>query len=274
VNVVQKRNDELISILAPDFVRRNESTYAWKSANSMIQELLGLRGSWPMSSIDANGHAQDLSGHGNHITGVRSRPDYGLHNLVPYVELDGNDALISSDRADYDILGTEAFMLGAYRGLTLGGWWRLDTLQACGLIGKWNGATNNRSYQLDWWNNNNTFAFHITNNGLWANEQHVEATSYSEAVDTWYFVAARFDPGNENKIWVGAATDTALTADINATTHASIFNGAADLEIGYWNEGGGFFLDGDASCVFLCGSKLPDYVIDAMFAHTKRLFVG
>src|SRR4030067_669133 len=66
--------------------------------------------------------------------------------------LDGaTQALVYLDDPQHDILGTEANVLAAVRGLTLGGWFWFDTLAALteyALITKYDTAGNQRAYKL------------------------------------------------------------------------------------------------------------------------------
>lgn len=266
---LQIRNNELVDILSPDFPRRNEPNFAWQNALSMYCLLPGLRGFWPMSAFDSAGYPQDLSGNGNHVDVVASDPAFDLYGLAPFSEYDGNDAFGVTDRADFDITGIETFVTQNLIGITVGCWTRLETLQKSGFICKWDSAGNQRSYALDWWDNNNTFTFHVSDAGTWATQENVES-SYAELVDTWYFVVGTWSTAGF-EIFVGAANDGALTKDTAATTHASINTGTANLNLGVWNENTDY-LDGDLSLCFVCNALLPDYLINALFGHSRWMF--
>lgn len=48
---LQERNDELVALLRPDFIAKNDSVYAWATLGQMYTFLPGLIGLWSMSSI-------------------------------------------------------------------------------------------------------------------------------------------------------------------------------------------------------------------------------
>ncbi len=258
---MQLRNAEMVDLLRSDFQFRYEPSFAWKSACSIFQSLNGLRGFWPMSSVDENGDTFDLSGQGR-ILSDNGDLEYGYDDLAPYVNLDGTgDFLNRTDEAGLDILGTEAYI--ETPGLTLGGWFQFDRDSTSeGLIAKYDAATNNRSYLL--YKFNTDFArFLVSNNGIAA----VGVTSTVSLNQTdWYFIAGRFDPGAETAIFVNGTWDTNVAA-----IPASIFNSNADLEIGSYNTGT-VLLQGRASLCFLCAAFLEDWIVNAIFQQTRAMY--
>ncbi len=277
---IQKRNDELVSLLTPDFQKRYEPQFAWGNACAMIQQLTGLRGFWPMSAVDASGNVQDQSGHGHHLTyngTIRFRQDTGTYGrtVAACARFDGTgDYLSRADEADLDVTGTEAFHVsqasvdGAAMGLTLGGWWRPEDAAASQpLIDKFSLAAGNYSYTLLLAGNaaGDPVRFAISDDGT--NYDLVSSvTGYS--LNTWQFVAGRFndaDTWEELAVWLNDEKTTATT-DRN-----SIFGGTADLGVG-GRAAGTYLYTGRAALVFLCGAALPDVTLWALYQQTRALF--
>jgi len=276
---IQKRNDEMVNLLASDFQRRYEPQFAWGNAVSMFLQLPGLRGFWPMSAVDSSGNAQDQSGHAHHLT-YTGNPVYGLDletakTLAPYIRFDGTgDYLTRTDEADLDITGTETYFesegsdKGARMGLTLGGWfYPEDDTNDQNLISKWDAASNERSYALNLMGSvaNDPVAFYISDDGT--NTDNVTSTA-TTTMNTWAFVAARFndaDSGTEQAIWYNGTKTTDTTA------RASVHSGTADFLIGGQDGGSGLFT-GRASLCFLCAAALPDVVLWALYYQTRALF--
>lgn len=152
---VQRRNADLIELLSADLQARAEPNFAWKSAAAVLQVLPVLRGAWPMSSVGylAADQARDISGQGNHLTN-NNTAIFAHAALVPAVGLTGASNHYLS-RVDgglgnwADIIGTEAYVTSAQRGLTLGGWFYFNGAAAAieVMMSKAAGA-GTRSYQL------------------------------------------------------------------------------------------------------------------------------
>jgi len=276
---IQKRNDEMVDLLAADFQRRYEMQFALANACSMFQQLPGLRGFWPMSACTAGAaNAIDQSGHAHHLTRA-GNPIYGLdlitdRSLAAYLRFDGTgDYLSRADEANLDITGTESYFAsqastsGAARGLTLGGWFRpeLDTANEL-LISKW-GVAGQRSYNLRVAGAvaGDPVTFYICDDGT--NTDRVDSTT-GYTVDTWQFMAGRFndgDTGMELAVWLNDEQTTAATA------RASIFNSTAPFNISGSNNGSALYT-GRASLCFLCAAALPDVVLWTLYQQTRALF--
>lgn len=227
--------------------------------------LPGLVGFWPMSSIQrSTGNAYDLSGQGRTLT-YNGNPTYNIFNgFVPYIDLDGTgDYLSRADETDLDILGTETVYASTARGLTLGGWFWMDNFTAAtqGLIGKNNGATNNRSYLL-LASNTPLFRFQVSVDGVAT----VAVDSATPSAGGWYFLTGRFLPSTELALWTNGVK-TANTTSIPA----SIFNGNAALEIGNANAGT-LPMDGRAALCFLSANAIPEVKLIEVFNATRRYF--
>lgn len=232
--------------------------------------LTGLRGFWPMSSVDENGDAYDLSEQGRSLS-INGNPtyDYGL-GIAPFLEMDGvGDYADRADEAGLDITGTEIFILPASRGLTIGGWFfngRLATEEA--LIGKWDasfpeGPANQRSYLLEKLATDR-IQFYISDDGI---AQDIVTDDVDIEEDRWNFIVGRYDPSTELALFVnGRNIPTAGTA------MASIFNSTADLNVGAHDNGAASLLQGSASHCFLCAAQLSSQVINALYQQSRSLF--
>ncbi|MFH1635311.1 MAG: hypothetical protein ABIG63_15070, partial [Chloroflexota bacterium] len=187
---LQRRNSELVSLLSADLQRRYEPNFAWKSAVSSILVMPAIRCCYPMSSLTSGAIMPDLCGTGRNLTRngslLLSRSD-----LAPCAVFDGvGDYLSHADHADFDILGTEGYIDGAIRGLTVGGWFYNDNAPAAfeAFVSKADGTVNS-SYLL-YRLNTGIYRFLIGTGGATV----VADTTAAPAAATWHCVIGRFDP--------------------------------------------------------------------------------
>lgn len=226
--------------------------------------LPGLRGFWPMSSFNEfPGDAFDMSGQGRTMA-KNGNPTYNYDGLVPYLEMSaGGDFLRRTDEPGLDILGTEAYIAAAARGLTMGLWlWRDGLVNNEGFMAKRAGA--NDGYALY---GSVTGAFRCVI-GTGAAQQlfattDVDATAVF-AANAWHFTVMRFDPSTTISIYVDGTNYSIATAI------AAINNSAADLDIG--QIVGGVNLDGRVSLCFLCAMVLSDSIVNSLFQQTRAAF--
>jgi len=257
------RPDELYDLMAVNFPRRNESSFAWKSACSQFQALTGLRGFWPTSSSDENGDCYDISGQGRTLT-YHGNARYNTYGLAPGIYLDGVGAYLSrADEAGLDITGNEGPIAAAMRGLTMGGWYRFSNAAAATeyMLSKWDVVGNQRSYALlrNW---AGAISFGLSSTGA---DAATSVTTGKPAAGEWFFAAGRFDnSGNEQKTWYNAETATAAN---NNLIHA----GTADFNMGAKHNGSDS-MTGRLSLQFLCAAALSDSVIFSIFEQSRSLF--
>lgn len=257
--MVQIANSEMVNSLSAFFARRNEPNVAWGNAISMFSMLPGLRGFWPMSSYNESGNAYDLSGQDRILT-YAGNPKYSNSGLAPCLILDGTgDYLSRADEAGFDIVGTEAFTL--YPGLTLGGWYKFDTLaRAEEIVTKWTSIGSQKSYMLQK-TVGNVLNFSMTTDGSTLKVVNSTVAAYK---DIWLWWVGRFTPSAELAVWIN------LTKTVNTTAiPASIHSGTAAFYIGLGETAA---MDGSLSLQFICASALPDYIIKALFHHSRALF--
>ena len=268
---VQIRNSELVDLLSTDFIRRNEASVAWGNLHSIFNLLPGLRGFWPMSSVDESGWVYDQSGQ-ERVLKYTGNPLFSLSGLAPYIEFDGTgDELFRPDEVGLDITGGETFMATALRGLTLGGWFYFTDVAPghnMSLIAKWNTSGDQRSYLL-WWNDTGNYpSFSVTNLGTAADVDSV-ASTVGTVANTWYFIVGRYDPSAELAIFVNG-TKTTNVVGIPAT----LFSGTSLFEIGANSAGAAELLHGGTSLCFLCSAALPDTAIQALYHHSRAMHGG
>ncbi len=260
----QVRNTEMVDILSTDFVKRNEATLAWGKACSMFQMLPGLRGFWPMSSVDENGNAIDLSGQGRTLS-YHGNPFYAGSVLRSFITLDGTgDYLSRADEAGLDIIGTESYISTGLQGLTFGGWFYTTTVAAGSrvMMGKSNSATNNRSF-IQLYSGASAIS-RVSPNGTVAAQVSV-TSSETIAINTWYFIVTQYKPSTKLSIWVNDVETQNLVG-----VPVALYSSNAPLEIGA--ENGAALHVGSTTLNFLCAACLPDRVIKALYHHTRSLF--
>ena len=275
---IQERNAELIDMLRSDFQPRNEMAFSWAEACSMYLQLPGLRGFWPMSAVDSSGNAQDQSGH-SHILTYTGNSVYGLdlttaRCLAAYIRFDGTgDYLTRADEADFDITGTETYFTsqatsaGAARGMTCGGWFRPeDVTNDQGLVTKW-GAAGNYSWLLGLYGSvaGDPLRLYISDDGT--NTDSVSSAAAC-AVNTWQFMAGRFNDGDAGAELAVFLNGTGTTA---ATARASIFSGNGPFNISGNNNGTALYT-GRAALCFQCAAALPNVTLWALYQQTRTLF--
>ncbi len=270
--IMQERNPEMVDILRTDFQHRNEPNFAWKSAVSSVLAIPNLIAAWPMSVVrldSATDRARDVSGAAYHLTDTNGVL-FGYDNLVPYADFTGtneNLSRIDGGAADWaDVRGNEGHIPAALRGLSLGGWFRTDTIAAgaAGLISKWESGTNDRSWLLR--RDGADIEFRISVNGI-AGLGPATVTGISAA--TWYYIAARYEPDGAAATlttWVNSDTGTAA---IGAA--ATIFDSDATFRIGAYNGSSNVF-DGKGSLCWLSACALSDAIMFNLFQQQRAMF--
>jgi len=145
-------------------------------------------------------------------------------NGGPYGTFDGSTrALYISDAPWQEAVGNT---------LLVWHWTYLNTLAATSTISsKYDFGINARSWVL-FYQAATAFRWFTNATGLGAGDVTLNS-SYTVAANTWYFTAGFYQPSTLMRIYVGAATDPALTIDsLVAGVPASLHNGAAPLGIG------------------------------------------
>lgn len=234
---------------------------------SNFLSLPGLRGLWLPGNVDNTGNVFDVSGQGRTLT-YTGNPTIKMYNfVVPYYVLDGTgDYFSRADEAGLDVLGSESYMATAYRGLTLGGWFRWSGVSVAagdtGLVTKYNATGNQRSYALYTNGTDSEARFIISTDGTATKE--VDSTVVL-AQDIWYFIVGRYDPSTEIMVSVNGSSNT-NTVSIPAT----LFNATAQFDIGAVGTSG--INNCDWALAFLCASYVSNELITKLFNMSRSLF--
>lgn len=276
---VQERNPQMVRVLATDFQLRYESSYAWKTAIGALLDLPALRGAWPMSAVGYSNvdRARDISGNGNHLSsGENNIVTFGYRNtLIPVAEFVAASTQYLN-RADggaanwADITTSETYIITTQRGITLGGWFYVDSDTGADqtLMGKLfnTGSGVDRSYQLYFMTIGlGTPAFGVSTGAMNWSVSGGAATTGLAALDTWNFYCGRLLATGPQTIFLNNRSTT------NAFPAHAINDTAADFTIGATGIPS-LYLDGKASLCFLSACAMTDAEILAFYEHTRALF--
>jgi len=271
---LQIRNAENVELLRTDFQHRDEPNFAWKSAVAAFQALPGLRGFWPCSTLryTAGNQVVDLSGQQNDLTNINAS-QFGYYDLAPIVTFDGVNQYL--DRVDGgaanwgDILGTEAFITPAQRGMTFGGWFNIDSADIGNRV-----CLNTKGFAgvgtTSWWFEKQASDFLLFMVGTGAALPGI-AGAATVTFDTWLFLVCRFVPATSLDLIVGEAG--ALTqVQQGAGVPAALLDTNVSFNIGSYGGGAGLWMKGSTSLHFLCATALPDVTIFSLYQQTRRMF--
>lgn len=269
-SAVQRRPDELVDILRADFQHRNEPNLAWKSAVSAALNMPGLIGLWTMANIDfGTGNAFDLSGNGATLTNNNSC-GFGGSQLAPFVGFNGANQHLSIADAGAggwgDILGNETYIDNSRRGLTVGGWFLIDTVDATNqfLIGKGNNTVANTAYLITLPAGTTAPQFAVSN-GVAFNAM-TSATAIGTGV--WGCVVARYTAATQTcDLWTNGNQDT----DAVGVPAAPLVDNVLNFQIGA-RPAPDRYLDGAASLCFLCAMSVRDAHAFSFFHQTRAMY--
>lgn len=273
---IQEQNQDMVSLLSAYFRLLYNPIHAMSDASALYRSLPGLVAFYPgaiglpPSSI---GSLRDMSGAGMNMSRT-SVPyeDAESSSLRRWVHLDGvDDYWFTTNNAYNSILGNEN-SIGSVNGLTVMAWVRPTRAASAteAIFNKWLTTGNQRS----WFflrNSTKNLQFIISNDGTATFS--VSSTNTLDD-DEWRFVAGRFTPSTEIKIWEGYTNG--LTTDENTTSiPATLFDSTGNLSVGASNTSGTAtnFYEGDLSLIALCKAALPDAFINAIFNMTIPLFL-
>ncbi len=241
---------------------------AWRAACSAILALPGLRGFWPMSAVAyTNPQGLDISANGNHLTN-NNVSTFGHTGLISHVTFNGTTQYLS--KADggaanwADIIGTEAYIDAGDRGLTLGGWFKIDVLSRTeNSMSK--GSAGIQAYILNKQAGINDARFQIWSGAAGTVVSSLPVTSFT-SIAPWWFWAGRFIPSTSLTVFLNNLSNTNVAA-----IPATIDDTAANFAIG--GDGAGALLfDGLASLCWLCAAALPNVTMGALFQQQRALF--
>lgn len=262
---LQKRNSQLIDLLAGTFLKRNDPVAALAQLMGLYLSIPGLRGFWPGSGFGVDGSGtstfNDLSGNGLHLL-ANGNVQQQVNGIAPRIRFVATASQYLSHPST-DVLNYRTTnVTSTYQGLTLGGWfYHLTDTVTRGYISKWRTAGNQRGYAL-LANASGVPSASVSSDGS-AFVSVIAGSAISIA--TWHFVAARFRPGQELALFVDGQKYT-NTINIPSAIHAS----TADLTIGAHN--GASFFDGYAAFCFLAGTQVFDATINAIYSYGRHVF--
>jgi hypothetical protein len=262
---IQILNAEHTTLLSTQFAMKNEPNYAWGNALSGYLLSPRLRGQWGVSTDDVFS-VYDHSGQGRTMTGLgaASTPLAYQYGMSPYHNFirASSQYYQRPDEAGIDIL----------EDLTMWTWIRFHAASTGALVyfySKWLTAGGQQAYLLSK-TAANALTFSISNSGADAFSVTDAAANY--LVDTWFFIAGRFTPSTEVKLWVGNALTGALTPYTNIVAiPATIFNSDEPLEVGRGNQTN--YLDGYMSLWGLAAWAMSDTDIFTKFHQARPLFM-
>jgi len=246
---------------------------AWQNAVSEMQMLPGLVGLWTGGGFgvtaDPFGICTDQSGGGQYLIGVNSPElSHGNNGVVPFqshTRANSEKFYNSLDRSFW-ITGIDSTVEASIRGLTFGGWFRLDSLaNKMGLMGKYEGTGNKRSYVLLYDNADSKWTIMISDNGTAVTDSNDHPDL--PIIDTWYHVVGRYTPGSLLDIFADGVISTSATGDLSLHQNLSAFT------VGSYETGGTtYYLDGDWSMAWVCACILPDEMIQRIYRTQRILY--
>jgi hypothetical protein len=271
IDGIERRLDDLQEeIGGTEILKDNEQS--WAQMVSAWYALGGRRALYVASSYDyTNPQWLDSGDGGYHLTN-NNAAQFGSGTsrpLIPLVTLISGSSQYF-DRADggagnwADITGTEATIKAAQRGLSMYAW--VKFANAAGsqetVIGKWNSATNDKSYLVDRLASGNIRAA-ISTDGTTNNSAPAIA---GPAANAWTFLGLQFDPSTVCRVIVDAEN-----VDDTTSIPASIYDGASIFAIGAAGNAT-LFADMDIAIAVLCASYHGLATANALYHQGVPLF--
>lgn len=269
----QIRQSELTRLLSADFQKRTEPQFSHGNIVSTMLSMAGLVAYWPMSGLDSAGTGEvfDISGNNLNLDNINTATN-NFDMLVPYMQIESSATrqIRRNDEASIDIIGNEPYIGASFRGFTIMGWVWFDVEPAAAfetVVSKYDTTGNQRA-----WNfrrrNNGTIQFSVSTDGI--NDVSVVMSS-ANAINTaeWVFIAARFDPSTELKIWQKRNNEGNITATNTTSIPATIFNSSAELRFGGINRGVSNKFTGRVSHWSMYAMALSDVIIENFRDQSK-----
>lgn len=224
------------------------------SQKDIFVRLPALVGYWPMG-IRAAGSVIEHGGSGFVLTQTGVCPTGYDGNSFAHLG-DGTNYVWNSS-SQLIRTGLETWVSSSMRGMTLGGWWMIDSLPASqgGLAGKF-GVITDYGYALVV-HSSGTIQMIISSTG----SNIISATSPVAATGQWLFLAGRFTPSTELAAFVNGdktVNTTAIPASINGSSQA--------FEAGRFAADNSLIAHCKSRDVFLCASALSDALIEEVRA--------
>lgn len=248
-------------------LRRQQAKPLGPTLGELYAQMLGLpalRGLWFPGSLDNTGAMYDRSGQGRTLT-YNGGPALVMNEnlLLPYMDYDGSgDYHSRASEAGLQITGTETYVEATLRGLSIFGWWRIDSFtSSAGLMTKYNTTGNQRAYSLQ--QTATGVAMVVSVDGT------ATHTANSAAIDAarWHCIGGRFFPGVSTDVFVDGvwvSNTTAPPASTFATSTAAFEIMRRSLAGTETN--GRFGLGG------LAAAAWPDELFNFLWQRSRPLF--
>ena len=239
--------------------------HAFAHSYSMLANTAIVRGAWPMSQVAyTDPQALDVTSNHNHLTNTAAST-FGYTGLIPHVTFDGvNQYLTKADGGAgnwSDVLGTEAYVDAADRGLTLGGWFNpVNTGGVQGLMMKGTAGAATSSYEL-FINPLTNVVFRVSTGAAY-----ISVTLAGLGSGVWSFIVGRYIPSTEIKVWINGDHAENVVA-----VPAALPDTAVQFSIGAV-AAGVLPLGGMASHCFLCAGQLSDAFIGTLYQQGRAMF--
>lgn len=271
----QKNNSELVSLLAAYFMKKYDAYTSYGNIISAYMQLPGLIAFYT-GGIGNTTSTSVLRSTPTTLHLTRAGTPYefftttGLRRIVYFSGT--TDHFYAVDSAYNSILGTENTVGATVRGMTVMAWVFPTTAVGSSetAISKWN-TSNQRSWVLER-NASGPANLAVSGNGTSA----VSATgTTSIAQNGWHFIAGRFTPSTEIKVWMGNSSGLE-TATNTTSIPASLHNSTARLAVAARNSGGtpSQLWTGYMTLIALCRASLYDMFVENLFDMTRPMFLS
>lgn len=240
----QIRNDEMIELLKPDFVTRDEF---YRDGSRLSSAILATHRAFDGTQGAGGNLIEGWLADSRQVHGAGSSTVWTENNIAfanyatttnggPYVALDGVNQFFSIADAAWQEAGSEEIFTWRWVYST-------DYTVNQTITAKFDRNLNQRSWRLWFSAGANRFFWTTNAGGAAGGDLNLSAATYgAPSTNTWYFVAGYYEAATLMRIWVGAATDDVLIYDstvafvpvavLNTTAHLTC--GAEWTPISYW----------------------------------------
>ncbi len=228
------------------------------SQKDIFIRLPGLEEYWPCGIRLNGGALADHARGGVHLSEVGAVPT-GFDG-DSYAHL-GNGVNYFSGSGVGGITGSETYIDATIRGLTIGGWFMMDT-QPVGnadvFISK-DDVPPQRGYRLDW-TAANVPRFGASGTGAAV----IFANAPASTIGVWHFIVGRYTPSTEIAVFVDGDKTSNTTA-----IPATIFVSSSPFQVGRRGTDDTSIPHAKARDLFICAAALEDDIIAAIRANSQ-----
>lgn len=256
-----------------DFLDYSDQHGAYINAMLTYRSTPGLRGFWPFFNTSESGAPASyvLS-----LSGVSGVPQWTVDGVLSYGSFAAaNDRALTSTDTVFNVGSAASW--SSIPGLFLCSWVRFDSNSAeMGIISNWDAFNSRRSYVL-WRNSSNQIGFAVSSDGTSANSVTTTGTTTN---DVWYFVAGRWTPSTEIKVWLyDTSSETTEVATNTSSIAASVYSPSpvAYAHGRYTNTASGTdykSLDGDMCFSLYSVNAIPDHLVHRLRVVSEPYIIG